>query len=574
MTAPFDTSAPRAAPPPLHTGGGWLGVPLNVARDLRGRIVLLHFFAGSSLESARVDEELRALQRRFGEVLTVVGVHSPRMARERAPALVHDAVARTRISHPVLDDYERLNAAAYAIPGPATLVLLDHHGLFVGAPARGTGHTADLARAIEALILEGEAEDALQRDPDHGEGLLDVDLDTSGLAGDGELAFPTAVAAQLVGGEISRFAIADTGNDRVLLCRPDGQLDGVLPGYYQPQALAFDEDGSLLVCETGRDAVWRVDAAGGARTLVTDRVPAPCGIVRWGELLVVSGAARHVLLAVGDDGEVDLLAGDGEPRLRDGEAPLGASLAEPRGLAVTAAGELAFVDAQSSALRVLDRPGGTVRTLAGAGLDEWGQVDGDREQARLQLPLGVAAVGDDLYVADTYNGDLRRWRDGRLQTLPFTCFGEPAGITALPDGQLLVADRARQNVLRVDPAGGEVVSWEIGRPGALTPPELIPATVLLAPDGEVTVAVAVDLDGDVLDDAPGSPPPIQVHASAAAEWLLGEPRDWTADALPVELAIPVRRGAGRVIIETRVACGDGEVVRERRMVQAVDVIAR
>lgn len=568
---PFDTAVPRVAAPPLHVGGGWLGVPLNIARDLRGRIILLHFFAGSGLVSARVSDELRGLQRRYGEVLTIVGVHSPRFARERAPAPVHDAVARLRISHPVLDDHELVNWDAYAVRVPSTLILIDHRGRIVGDPEEGPGHMPALARAVERLIEEADRDGALRRDPDHGESLLDVDLDTSGLAGDGELAFPSGLAVQSVAGAVSRIAIADTGNDRVLLCRPDGQLDGVLTGYYQPHGLAFDEDGSLLVCETGRDAVWRVDAGSGGRQLITDRVVAPCDVIRWGELVVIAGSGQHLVVGVAADGAVELLAGDGAEGLRDGAAPLGASLAEPRGLAVTADGALAFVDAQSSALRVLDRPGGVVRTLI-AGPANRDEPDGRREDDGLQLPLGLVAAGPELYVADTFNGRLCRWRAGRLETIPARSFSEPAAVAVLPDGRLLVADRARQNVMRLDPGTGAVLDWDIGRPGAETPANLVPPTVLLAADSELEVELMLELDGDELDA--GGPPPIQVHASAAAEWLLGDVRDWTADELPVQLAIPVRRGAGRIVIEARVACGDGTVVRERRTVQAVDVLAR
>lgn len=570
---PFDTAVPRAAAPVLHAGGGWLGVPLNIARDLRGRIILLHFFAGSGLVSARVSDELRGLQRRYGEVLTIVGVHSPRFGRERAPAPVHDAIARLRISHPVLDDPELVNWDAYAVRAPSTLVLIDHRGRTVGDPEEGPGHAPALARAIERLTEEGDREGALRRDPDHGEGLLDIDLDTSGLAGDGELAFPSGLAVQSVAGAVTRIAIADTGNDRLLLCRPDGQLDGVLTGYYQPQGLSFDGDGSLLVCETGRDAVWRVDVSSGTRRLVTDHVVGPCDVIRWGDLVVVAGGGQHVLVGIRDDGAVELLAGDGAEGLRDGPAPLGASLAEPRGLAVTADGALAFVDAQTSALRVLDRPGGVVRTLV-AGWPAGGDTqEMPREQEGLQLPLGVAAAGADLYVADTFNGRLRRWRSGRLETVPTGSFSEPAAVVALPDGRLLVADRARQNVMRLDPQTGAVLDWDVGRPGAETPATLVPPTVLLEAGSDLEVELALELDGDALDLA-DCPSPIQVHASAAAEWLLGDVRDWTADELPVQLAIPVRRGAGRIIIEARVACGDGTIVRERRMVHAVDVLAR
>ena len=82
-------------------------------------------------------------------------------------------------------------------------------------------------------------------------------------------------------------------------------------------------------------------------------------------------------------------------------------------------GALAFANSEVSALRVLRD--GEVSTLVGQGLFDWGSDDGDRLTARLQHPLGVAALPDGaIVVADTFNSLLRVWRDGRLSTLPLS----------------------------------------------------------------------------------------------------------------------------------------------------------
>lgn len=566
---PFDTERPRVEALPLHAGGGWLGVPLSTFRDLRGRVVLLHFWSASSVGSARAVEELRGLERRFADVLTVIGVHSPRFAHERRPQVVRDAVARLRLQHPVLDDYELVNWDAYAIDSVPTVVLLDHQGRVVG-DAEGCGHAGELADAIERLVGEAEQEGALEREPLAATGLLDEDLDMSPLAGDGELTFPAGVAADVHADGVRRIAIADTGRDRVLLCRPDGQLTEVLDGYYRPQGLRFDGPDALLVCEPCADRVWRVDLASGDRRLVTDRVLSPADVVRWHGRLVVAGAAQHVLIAVDEDGATELLAGDGSEGLRDGAAPTGTSLAQPSALAVTSDGELAFLDAQSSSLRVLDRPGGTVRTLVGIDPERGGERDGDRAAAGLQHPLGLAAVGDELLIADTYNGRLRVWRDGLLTTVPLATFVEPVALAALPGGFVLVADRARHCVAALHVGEARVVTWDVGRPGPQSPAPLLAPTAILSIGSELEVELDLDLDGDELDPTGG--PPVHVRVTAAAEWILGEEREWWYDDLPVQVSVPLRRGAGRIIVELRVACRHGGLTRERRTARAVDVV--
>jgi hypothetical protein len=231
-----------------------------------------------------------------------------------------------------------------------------------------------------------------------------------------------------------RLAIADTGHDRVLLCAHDGEVLAEHGGLYQPQGVRWADDGdSLLVCETGAGRVWRI-ATDGASTLVTDALASPWDVVGWHGHVVVAEAGRHRLWAIDADGEPQVIAGSGGKGLFDGPA-LGAGLAQPSGLAVTAGDELAWVDAGTSALRALDRPAGHVRTFVGEGLFDWGTADGGPGRASMQHPLGVAeGRAGELWVADTFNDRLRVWREGHLWTVPIEGFDEPGGLDALPDG--------------------------------------------------------------------------------------------------------------------------------------------
>lgn len=560
---------PRVAAPPLQTGGGWLGIPLDITRDLRGRIVLLWFFSGSSADSMLMAEELRGVQRQFADVLTVIGIHVPGFAHERRPRATQDAVGRLRLTHPVLDDHELVNWDTFAVRATPTMILLDPRGRIAGE-AEGPGHGAELSRAIQALVEEDAAEHLLQRDAEATQDLIDRDLDVSPLAGDGELACPSGVAAHVESGEVRLLAVADTGHDRVVLCSPDGQVLRVLDGFYQPHGLAFERADSLLVCDTARHCVWRVDVLSAGRTLVTDRVLAPTDVVLWRDLIVVAGAAENTLVGVDDAGTTVLLAGSGRAGRDDGGALTTATLAQPRALAVTSAGELAFLDARSCALRVLDRPGGTVRTLVGKGPAGSGHQDGGPTTARMQYPLGLAADGDTLFVADTFNGRLRTWRSGELSTIALATFAEPAALAALGDGRLLVADRSRHCVAIVESATAQVESWNVGRVGADTPTHHAVPTVILGAGDTLEVQTDLDLGGDVLDEAGEAP--IRVRVVAAAEWLLGEQREWALSELPVQISIPMRHGSGRVVVEIRSACRDGDIARERRTARPFDVV--
>jgi DNA-binding beta-propeller fold protein YncE len=404
---------------------------------------------------------------------------------------------------------------------------------------------------------------------------------TPAAAGTGELTFPGKVAADAAG---RRLVVADTGHDRVLVTRLDGEVLHELDGLYQPQGVRFDGDDAVLVCETAGDRVWRIVLGAGvgdagARELLTDRLKSPWDVVRWHGHVVIAEAGRHRIWAIDRDGEPQVIAGTGGENLVDGPA-LEALLAQPSGLAVTASGELAFADAEASALRMLDRPGGRVRTLVGHGLFVSGADDGDSLRATLQHASGVAAVADgSLVVADTYNGLVRVWRGEHLWTVPVEGFDEPGGLDVLPDGRIVVADTGNHRVVIVDPLGdpprAEAIDVGGSGSGDLTGPAAwvsaaVAQTVITDAHGTLAVELDLPLDDDELDAAGGAP--VRVTARATGASLLAGPASWELDALPARIEVPLGTGSGRITVELRVATCDGDLCRLRRTQRAYDVI--
>src|SRR4051812_4639243 len=95
---------PRVRAPELHGDGGWLntgGRSLSLA-DLRGRVVILDFWTFCCVNCLHVLDELRPLEKEFGEHLVVIGVHSPKFEHEREHDAVVAAVERYGVEHPVL----------------------------------------------------------------------------------------------------------------------------------------------------------------------------------------------------------------------------------------------------------------------------------------------------------------------------------------------------------------------------------------------------------------------------------------------------------------------------------------
>ena len=247
---------------------------------------------------------------------------------------------------------------------------------------------------------------------------------------------------------------------------------------------------------------------------VTGPVPdvlSPWDVIWWPAIgrLVVAAAGVHLLLSVDlATGSAEVLAGTTVEGLKDGPAA-DAWLAQPSGLAVD--GErLWFVDAETSALRWLD-PAAQVHTAVGEGLFDFGLVDGPREQARLQHPLGVTVADGDVLVADTYNGAVRRW-DGSALTTVATGLAEPSGLVVV-NGELTVVESAAHRLVPVAPgtvaAAGAALRTE--RPATDVRPGAVRLQVMFTP-----------APGRKLDERFGPSTRLTVTASPASALAAGD----------------------------------------------------
>ncbi len=540
------TTLGRVRAPELRGAGGWINTerPL-VLKDLRGRAVVLDFWTFCCINCLRVIEELRPLEERFGDRLVVIGVHSPKFPHEADHDSVARAVARHRIAHPVLDDPDLETWQQYGVRAWPTLVVIDPDG-YVVAMASGEGH----GRALEKVILQ-----LLEGRTDLAAGPAFTPVRLSGA---GTLAFPGKVASDGSG----RIAIADTGNDRVLVCDLDGTVRHEFGGFHQPEGVRFDGD-RLLVCDTVAGELVAIAVAGGERRVLASGLRSPWdALVLPDRSIAVAEAGLHRIVAVpGDGGTPEVLAGSRAEGLRDGPAR-DAHLAQPSGLTLLADGGVAFADSEVSALRLLRD--GRVETLVGSGLFAWGSDDGDRPTAKLQHPLGVAALaGGAIAVADTFNSLLRLWDAGTLTTVRLSePVDEPGGLDLLPDGRLVVADTNHHRVITVDIPSGEVAEIHVRDPAATG--EGAGSAISGRAGATLVIGADVDLDGMDLDLQQG--PPVHVSVSADPQTLLGSgPRSWALDSLPV--SIDVRLGApgsGVLVVDLIASTCEGDVCTIRR----------
>jgi trimeric autotransporter adhesin len=264
---------------------------------------------------------------------------------------------------------------------------------------------------------------------------------TLGFSGDGgqgtsaQLNRPQAVAADAAG----NVYIADTGNNRVRVVSPSGVIstisgtgasgfagDGGPASSAQlnaPQGLTLDSAGNLYVATFNDNRVRKISAGGMINTIAGnggfgyagDGGPGPSAILNAPQGLAVDAAgnvyiadaANNRIRAVSHTGIITTIAGTGVAgHSGDGGPATQALIAAPNGLAMDAAGNLFFADANNYIRKI--SPDGTISTIAGNGSGGYLGDGGLATSAQVNGPAGIALdSAGDIYVSDTFNNSIR-----------------------------------------------------------------------------------------------------------------------------------------------------------------------
>ncbi|MFI5936029.1 NHL domain-containing thioredoxin family protein [Actinoplanes sp. NPDC051494] len=513
---------------PEFRARGWLntgGRELKLA-DVRGKILILDFWTFCCINCLHVLDELRPLEEKYGDVLVVIGVHSPKFEHERDPAALAAAVERYGVHHPVLDDADMVMWQQHAAKAWPTLSVVDPEGYVVASMA-GEGHAEGLIRLLDELIATHEAKGTLRR----GDGpYVAPDADQT------VLRFP-GKAIELPGGNLlvsdsARHSLAELTPDGETLVRrigsgERGRVDGpgAVASFSEPQGLCLLPDGrTVVVADTVNHLLRGLDLESGEvstlagtgrpwRSADDDGVSlsSPWDVAWFDGRVIIAMAGIHQLWwfdpATGTTG---VYAGTTVESLRDGPIP-DVWMAQPSGL--SAYGDRLWIaDSETSALRWIED--GELHTAVGQGLFDFGHVDGAAKQALLQHPLGVAALPDgSVLVADTYNGAVRRFDPATDEVSTVDSgLAEPSDVLVTAAGEVFVVESGAHRLVRLAPGAVRTVEGARHRTERPASP--------LAP-GEVTLDVVfTPPPGQKLDTTYG--PSTRLVVSAAPPELLLE----------------------------------------------------
>ncbi len=228
---------------------------------------------------------------------------------------------------------------------------------------------------------------------------------------------PFGMALDTFSGE-SRFAVADTGNDRVQLFTFDPATGAITFAavsekvFYQPNAVAFTESGDILVADLGNNRVVRLTVSGSSLT-VGDTYPLgekaqPSGICADGETGFWITDVKNQRVAY-----YSFADGTDSPAVFFGTAK-NRELVTPRDVQIfgdSANGKfLCVVDNQGCRVRILEAisSGGAYTDVVAVGDVGSAKDAALQEYEKLFRPNGVFVDGGRLYVAD-YGHNLVKW---------------------------------------------------------------------------------------------------------------------------------------------------------------------
>jgi thiol-disulfide isomerase/thioredoxin len=538
---------------PELIGDTWFGTEnprLGIA-DFRGRFLLLDFWTLCCVNCHHVLAELRPVEEKFKDVLTVVGVHSPKFEYEKLPESVAAAIERHEIEHPVLNDPNMTTWQSFGVRAWPTLVLVDPRGEII-ATYSGEGHAHAIEALLEKLVPDYEASGDLVRGtgfyqaPEPSSAALkqpgkvvSVPKNYQALLSGAELLVSNSGAHTLVGLTTSNLTEPVVTIGAGTRGTQDGSYD--LASFAEPYGAIFLEEelaakagAHLLVADTANHLIRGINletkkvftiAGTGLQWMQKDLTDGPALEINistpWdieilnGELLIAMAGEHRIWKYNFDLRSLGIFAGTTNEGLVDGSLQ-DSWFAQPSALVASKSkpGKIWIIDAETSALRAAED--GKISSQIGKGLFDFGHVDGPADQALLQHPLGVIELPDgNLLIADTYNRAIRKYSPSTNQVSTIARnLSEPSDLALLEtsDGPKIAVVEASANKITLLPIEAEALVQGAAMRTARPALEVLP--------GELTIDVTFSAPpGQKLDERYG-PSSYLVVSSTPKELLL------------------------------------------------------
>ncbi|XP_070024129.1 protein SUPPRESSOR OF QUENCHING 1, chloroplastic-like isoform X2 [Nicotiana tabacum] len=487
----------------------WLNTaPLQLRRDLKGKVVLLDFWTYCCINCMHVLPDLEFLERKYKDMpFVVVGVHSAKFDNEKDLEAIRSAVLRYGITHPVVNDGEMNLWRELGVNSWPTFALVGPNGKLL-AQLAGEGHRKDLDYLVEAALLFYGRKKLLDSTPIP----LRLEKDNDPRLLTSPLKFPGKLAVDILN---NRLFISDSNHNRIVVTDLEGNFlvqvgstgaEGLRDGNFddatfnRPQGLAYNAKKNLLyVADTENHALRVIDfvnetvrtlagngtkgsdyEGGGTGTAQLLNSPWDVCFEPENGIIYIAMAGQHqIWVHETSDGVTRAFSGNGFERNQNGSSSTNTSFAQPSGISLSRDLKEAYIaDSESSSIRAVDLRTGGSRLLAGGdpimaeNLFRFGDHDGIGSEVLLQHPLGVlCGKSGQIYIADSYNHKIKKldpvsrrvttlagvgqagFKDGAAVAAQFS---EPSGIVEAENGRLYIADTNNSVIRYLDLNKSEV----------------------------------------------------------------------------------------------------------------------
>lgn len=362
------------------------------------------------------------------EVL-VLGVHSPKFDNEKSLENIAKAMIRHEILHPVCNDSELKLWNYLSISCWPTITIIGPNGelLFFIVGEKAIQNYLELY--VDVCLEYFTKKKQLNLNKKH---LLPIVL-LKDQNKENSLNYPTKLA---LSPDETKLSIANTLSNSIIISTNFGYVEFIIgsncgfkdgsfehASFNYPQGMAWFDNNTIYVCDTGNNAIRKIDLISKNVETIAEHLNSPWDIIYSSNdnRLYIAMPGFHqiwtiILSKQGDIvnnthhpfGSCICFAGDGEEKKRNHRSLLKSSFAQPTGLTLNS-NAIYVADSESSSIRIIDLLENSVSTLIGGSFDPsdlfaFGDIDGIGKQCRLQHCMGVCTFNaDTIFVADTFN---------------------------------------------------------------------------------------------------------------------------------------------------------------------------
>jgi len=132
----------------------WINTPPLKLESLKGKVVLIDFWAFDCPNCAEAMPHVMELQKKYAkDGLVIIGVHTPRIDYEKDVAKIREAVKKKGIDYPVVVDNQYTIWGDYLCDAWPNVFVVDQQGV-IQLSHTGVGRYDEIEKTIQKLLAK------------------------------------------------------------------------------------------------------------------------------------------------------------------------------------------------------------------------------------------------------------------------------------------------------------------------------------------------------------------------------------------------------------------------------------